>query len=114
MAIHDGDQEFWLRLIKIRDPLALGHEVSGFVFIPGALCLIEHGNAFNRGRRVLQICIAKVMNVLNEAPHFAGSLSPGDRLTAFFGSSLFVAGKGFTQHIDQRAVTGEEHRVFLS
>src|SRR5262249_44763483 len=54
-----------------------------------------------------------MMNVLDEAFYLAGSVRLGDDLADLFGSFLLVAGEGFAEHIDEGAVAGEEHGMFL-
>src|SRR5262249_33961275 len=96
MAIHDADQEFWFRHVEVRDIFFLSHKFRGMVFIPRSLRLIENRDVLYRLCVRHKIGVPKMMNVLDERPHFACSVRSLYWVACQKRPRLFIARKCFS------------------
>ena len=97
--------------VKPGPTLLAAHEVGSHLAIPCALGLVKNHDAIARGPVLVQSCISEVVHVLNERfdlllhDPFAGSVLLGAQ------TCHLIAGQRLAQHLHQRAIARQEHRV---
>src|SRR5579872_384417 len=108
MAIHYGDEKFWLGHIEVVLSSFALHEASRLLTRPGTLSFIKHNNFLKRDREVADVLISEVMDVLDKTAYLA--------LRCLF-RDVFACGlvtcKGFSKDVNKWPVARQENGVLV-